>query len=382
MDSSETEHNIKEYEAIILSAGFSSRMGEFKPLLGLGNSKVVKVAIKSFQRAGIENITVVVGHRGNEVIEELKDEKIDIVINNNYEEGMYSSVVAGVSKLKPHSKGFFMLPVDNPLVREKTITDIIAKFNEDNYDIVYPTFNGKRGHPPLININLKEEIILNNMDGGLRNLLKLHEEKAAEIGTYDMGSIMDMDRPEDYEVIKSYYKRLNIPTEEECTALLNKYVNNEKIIKHSVKVAELSLYLADILINKNINIDKELLKASALLHDIKRVEKNHDRVGGQFLKELGFKEVGKIIENHMNIVEVKKDGIDEEEILYLSDKLTKEDKIIKLKDRKEEMEKKFKGNKEALKNINERFYKVELIIKKLEEIIGQSLDNILLKIGE
>lgn len=55
--------------AVILAAGYSSRMGDFKPLMKLDGLTVIESAVGCFKRAGISDIMVVVGHRASEVIE-------------------------------------------------------------------------------------------------------------------------------------------------------------------------------------------------------------------------------------------------------------------------------------------------------------------------
>jgi molybdenum cofactor cytidylyltransferase len=54
--------------ALVLAAGFSSRMGEFKPLLQLDGITVIERAVTGFRWAGISDIRVVVGHRADELI--------------------------------------------------------------------------------------------------------------------------------------------------------------------------------------------------------------------------------------------------------------------------------------------------------------------------
>ena len=50
--------------AIILAAGFSGRMVEFKPLLSLGGITVMERCVTLFREAGIDDVRVVTGHRG------------------------------------------------------------------------------------------------------------------------------------------------------------------------------------------------------------------------------------------------------------------------------------------------------------------------------
>ena len=53
--------------ALVLAAGYSSRMGEFKPLPELGPLTAVVHAVQCFQRAGLRDVRVVTGYRAAEV---------------------------------------------------------------------------------------------------------------------------------------------------------------------------------------------------------------------------------------------------------------------------------------------------------------------------
>ena len=56
-----------DIQALILAAGFSRRMGRFKPLLVLNGKTVLARCVESFRQAGIADMTVVTGHRHREV---------------------------------------------------------------------------------------------------------------------------------------------------------------------------------------------------------------------------------------------------------------------------------------------------------------------------
>ena len=51
--------------AIILAAGFSSRMGELKGLLSLGGRTLLEHCVALFRDCGIEDVVVVTGHRAD-----------------------------------------------------------------------------------------------------------------------------------------------------------------------------------------------------------------------------------------------------------------------------------------------------------------------------
>lgn len=91
---------------------------------------------------------MVVGHRANELCPVLDRLGVQTIVNPNFSEGMFSSVTAGVKSLLPTVKGFFLLPVDNPIVNRETLEKLQSTFFTTEFGIIYPTYQGMRGHPP------------------------------------------------------------------------------------------------------------------------------------------------------------------------------------------------------------------------------------------
>ena len=83
--------------------------------------------------------------------------------------------------------------------------------------------------------------------------------------------------------------------------------------------------------------------------------KNHAKVGGEWLKEMGYDEVAEVIECHMDIEIGSIDALDEKAILYLADKLVIEDKEVSLEERFENTYKKFADQEIPSKAIEIRF---------------------------
>jgi len=101
--------------AIILAAGFSTRMRRFKPLLRIGEKTFLEHAIALFKESGVGDIVTVVGHQSEKVIPVAKAVSSRYVINDHYDDGMYSSIQTGVKALGHPCDAFFLLPVDIPL---------------------------------------------------------------------------------------------------------------------------------------------------------------------------------------------------------------------------------------------------------------------------
>ena len=96
-------------------------MGRIKPLLPLGKETVIAHLAGSFRAAGVEDIIVVLGHCSDDIIPELKINNIDWVKNDQYEQGMLSSIKTGIQALVKGVGAFFVMPADIPLVRPLTL---------------------------------------------------------------------------------------------------------------------------------------------------------------------------------------------------------------------------------------------------------------------
>jgi molybdenum cofactor cytidylyltransferase len=201
------------FSAIILAAGFSSRMEAFKPLIRIAGKSFVEHAIALFHTSGIQEIITVVGHRAQEVLPVIQTAASRCVINENFADGMYSSVRAGIKALKHPGDAFFLLPVDIPLVQPTTVRRLAVAFDQHSAPpVCYPLFRSKCGHPPLINSRLINALLSYGGRGGLREFLRGYEDRAISIPVADPFIRMDADTSQDLLRLKQmmHKRRLGI----------------------------------------------------------------------------------------------------------------------------------------------------------------------------
>jgi molybdenum cofactor cytidylyltransferase len=187
-----------EITAIILAAGRSSRMGDFKPLLKIDDKPVLKRVISIFPEAGIKDVRVIVGYRYSELLVQIEECDVAWIRNDRWEQGMFSSVKAGVATIEDSVKGFLVMPVDIPLVEAPTIIRLVEVFEQSEKLVCYPNFRGRRGHPPLISTQYRQEILQWENSGGLAGFLKQKQADSIDVDVEDEGILLDMDTPEDY----------------------------------------------------------------------------------------------------------------------------------------------------------------------------------------
>ena len=182
-------------EGIILAAGLSSRAASYKMTLAFNNKTVIENTLDNMLDF-CNRIIVVGGHR----IENLqpiveKYDKVDLVLNEDYMQGMYSSVKRGMSCIR--EKHFFFIPGDYPLVAPEVYWELLRH----KAPVVIPTFEGRKGHPILFSSNIIDDVLYDAQYKTLREVIRSKYTVLTEVNC--RGIVMDLDTIEDYEMMKA-----------------------------------------------------------------------------------------------------------------------------------------------------------------------------------
>lgn len=363
--------------AIILAAGYSSRMKKYKPLLTFGGDTLLSKLIKTYKKSHVENIVVVTGHNDMMIEKEIKKfDSIKTVYNECFDDGMYSSVLKGIASMDGKNyDGYIINPVDCPLVRTVTINRLVSEFYNCMTDCVSPKFCGIKGHPVIVSSGICNRLLDYKGGNGLKGALDFFEVDVCDIEVRDSFVLDDIDNSEDYHKVLDRRKEGILNKEEIIAAMKTIGVNNE-IISHCEKVAEVSVGIARKLNHNGCSLDIELIQMAALMHDIKRDTEQHALEGEFYISEMGCFEVADIVSEHMNFAS-DKTVLEEKHIVYFSDKIVKGAKIVTLEERFEGKMNKFRGTylyKKILKK-----YKDALDIKEqIESRMNENIYNVVL----
>ena len=366
--------------AIILAAGFSSRMGELKALLPLGGRTVLARCVSLFRDCGIEDVVVVTGHRADAVGTAAEAAGARVAFNPDYADGMFGSIRTGAGQLAPDCPGFFLLPVDIPLLRRGTVHLLARSFAETGALLSYPVFAGRRGHPPLIHGACIPAILAERApEGGLRTLLaRIEAERPSqvrEVQVADATIHVDLDTPEEFLAGCLRFDRFGWPTMAECEAILTHiHPMSAKGLAHGRAVAEVATTLAGALNRQNNRgLDLELCRVCGWLHDLAKGHPHHEAEGARWLEELGFERAASIVAAHKDLDWTPEMGIGERELVHLADKLVRGSRLVRIEERFEEKLSLYRNDPEAVRAIRRRYQAALQLAAAVEAAMGLPL---------
>ena len=192
--------------ALIVAAGKSSRMGDFKPMLQLGSISIAQRVINNFRQAGISKIVVVTGYRADVLERHLASNNVIFLRNEDYASThMFDSVRIGLEYLKDKVDTVLFTPVDVPLFTARTVTQMLSL----GYPLVTPVCDGNPGHPLLIRSTLIDSILSDDGSSGLEGAVGNCGTPMYFLNVDDPGIIHDADTPEDYaELLRAHNQSL------------------------------------------------------------------------------------------------------------------------------------------------------------------------------
>lgn len=178
-------------------------MKQQKLLLPLEDKPVLQWTIESALASKLDEIICVV-RQLKEVSEliPLKSEKLRWSVNERAEEGLSTSIIAGLKDLHSESEAALFLVGDQPMVKPELINSLIDLFRKSGARIAAPVFQGQTRNPVLFHRDLFPELLQLTGDTGGRGLIETHKNEAAFLEWRDESPFLDVDTPEDYEKLR------------------------------------------------------------------------------------------------------------------------------------------------------------------------------------
>jgi len=191
--------------AVLLAGGESSRMGQPKALLPWGDQKLVEYQIDQLRQPPVERVVVVLGHDADRIRPVVERAGAEVLVNELYKRGRASSLRAGAKALVDDTRTIVILDVDEPRPR-RVIQRLIENHVRASDLITVPTFDGKRGHPTVVDGWLLPELRrVRERTEGLRGFLEQHEADVVELPFDSEVVLVGVNTPQEYEAAKAKY---------------------------------------------------------------------------------------------------------------------------------------------------------------------------------
>ena len=187
---------------VILAAGASTRLGEPKQQLLFQGKTLLQRALQTALDSGCAPVAVVLGANAEKLIPELAGKPVTVVQNPNWQEGMGSSIRAGLQellRLKPELSEVIFMVCDQPFVEAGVLKRLVQAKQDGRSGIIASAYQGTVGTPVLFDqVYFPELLALQGQEGAKKIILK-HQPQVTAI-TFEAGAI-DIDTQEDYSAL-------------------------------------------------------------------------------------------------------------------------------------------------------------------------------------
>ncbi|MCD8341554.1 MAG: nucleotidyltransferase family protein [Clostridiales bacterium] len=195
---------MQQVGAVILAAGLSSRMGAYKPLLQIDGVSMIRRVYDAMSAAGADPIVVVTGYRHGDIEAHLRGLPVSFVHNPEFAHTQQlDSLRLGLDALKGRCRRVLISPADVPLVSRETVDALLRAEG----DFIRPVYQGRPGHPVVLDAALIPALRRYNGDGGLRDAIEHSGAAICDVPVPDEGVALDADTPQDFQALLRWRQR-------------------------------------------------------------------------------------------------------------------------------------------------------------------------------
>jgi len=191
--------------AVVLAAGESKRMDRKKELLPIAGEPMIRTVVRKLLASGkIDEVIAVLGHEANGVgaaLSGVTDERLELIGNGRYSEGMGTSLAHAAQACLWGTGAIVVALGDAPFFTTDDVNALLEA-HAGGAAIAVPVFQGRRGHPVVLDGSFREELEGLTGDTGARHILERESASVVEVELPDDGFLVDIDDPDDYEAVK------------------------------------------------------------------------------------------------------------------------------------------------------------------------------------
>jgi molybdenum cofactor cytidylyltransferase len=184
---------------IILAAGSSSRLGRSKQLLDYKGKTLLQTVINEALETSCRPVFVVLGANAKEIASQHQNDQTNFVINESWEKGMASSIVAGLSTMIKNNseiESIIIAVADQAFIKMSNFNNLIEKQKATGKNIIASTYAETIGTPTLFKKDYFEALLSLTGAEGAKKILKQYPQDVETV-VFEQGEI-DIDTETDY----------------------------------------------------------------------------------------------------------------------------------------------------------------------------------------
>ena len=199
---------------IVLAAGASTRMGQAKAALPLGQSgeTVLSRVVRYLLRGGVPELIVVAGAHIDAVRMAMPshEPRARVIEHVGWQQGQLSSLLKGLDAIDdPQLEAAVVTLVDVPLVLPSTVAAVITAWRRTHAPIVRPAESAqgahsavRHGHPVVFDRSVFADLRAADLSAGAKAVFAKHHDRVVNVDVQDPGAFEDIDTPGDYEELR------------------------------------------------------------------------------------------------------------------------------------------------------------------------------------
>jgi molybdenum cofactor cytidylyltransferase len=199
----------KSVSGIFLMAGLSTRLGFPKALLPYGDRVLIERVLEQALASRLSRVILVLGFQAPKIRSAIRslvgDPRLEITVNRHYEQGLSSSIRAGLRVLDPSSRGVMFILGDQPLLKTAAIDRLIRVFRRNQAPIVVPLYGNRPGNPVIFGRELLADLLDLRGDTGGREIIKRNPEQVLKVPIRPLYMGWDVDTWDDYDRTRKFF---------------------------------------------------------------------------------------------------------------------------------------------------------------------------------
>ena len=183
---------------IILAAGSSSRLGTAKQNLIYKGKTLLQRAVETARASVCDPVIVVLGANSEAIMPTIANNDITILQNDDWSQGMASSIGAGIQqlqKISPDSSSVILMLCDQPFVDTWLLNLLIMAKSKEG--IAVTAYNETMGPPVLFDAIYFDELLELEGAEGAKKVFQQYPHAVSEIPFPPAG--VDIDTMGDFE---------------------------------------------------------------------------------------------------------------------------------------------------------------------------------------